>query len=96
MIDAAPLLGPLLKRFFADHLVHHKRASPQTVASYRDTFRLLLEFVQKQCHIEPSALRVTDLDVPVILRFLDYLESERKRTSLMTLSTTGSSKTISG
>jgi integrase/recombinase XerD len=78
MTDAAPLLGPLLQRFFAEHLVHHKGASPQTVASYRDTFRLLLEFVQKQCHIEPSALRVTDLDVPVILRFLDYLESERK------------------
>lgn len=78
MTDAAPLLGPLLQRFFAEHLVHHKRASLQTVASYRDTFRLLLEFVQQQCHIEPSALRVTDLDVPVILRFLDYLESERK------------------
>lgn len=78
MTNAAPLLGPLLQRFFAEHLVHHKRASLQTVASYRDTFRLLLQFVQKQCHIEPYALRVTDLDVPVILRFLDYLESERK------------------
>ena len=78
MTDVAPLLGPLLQRFFAEHLVHHKRVSLQTVASYRDTFRLLLEFVQKQRHIEPSALRVTDLDVPVILGFLDYLESERK------------------
>ena len=78
MTDAAPLLGPLLQRCFAEHLVHHKRVSLQTVASYRDTFRLLLEFVQKQRHIEPSALRVTDLDVPVILGFLDYLESERK------------------
>ena len=42
MTDAAPLLGPLLQRFFAEHLVHHKRVSLQTVASYRDTFRLLL------------------------------------------------------
>ena len=76
--SAAPLLGSLLQRFFAEHLVHHKRASPQTVACYRDTFRMLLEFVQKQCHIEPSALRVTDLDVPTILKFLDHLEQERK------------------
>lgn len=78
MTDCAPLLGPLLQRFFAEHLVHHKGASPQTVACYRDTFRLLLEFLRKQRHIEPSALRVTDLDVPTILNFLDYLEQERK------------------
>src|SRR5258705_10884604 len=76
--SAAPLLGPLLQHFFAEHLVHHKRASPQTVACYRDTFRLLLEFLQRQCHIEPSALRLTDLDAPTILSFLDHLERERK------------------
>jgi integrase/recombinase XerD len=78
MTDSALLLGPLLQCFFAEHLVHHKRASPQTVACYRDTFRLLLEFLQKQRHIEPSALRVTDLDAPTVLSFLDYLEQERK------------------
>ena len=83
--SAAPLLGSLLQRFFAEHLVHHKRASPQTVACYRDTFRMLLEFVQKQCHIEPSALRVTDLDVPTILKFLDHLEQERKNSIPLTL-----------
>ncbi len=78
MTDSAPFLGPLLQRFFAEHLVHHRRASSQTVAAYRDTFRLLLEFLQKQRHIEPSALRVTDLDAPTILSFLDHLERERK------------------
>ena len=79
MIDpSVPLLGSLLQRFFAEHLVHHKRVSPQTVASYRDTFRMLLEFVQKQYHKEPSVLRVTDLDVSTVLKFLDHLEQERK------------------
>ena len=78
MTDSAPLVGPLLQRFFAEHLVHHKQASPQTVACYRDTFRLLLEFLQKQIRVEPSALRVTDLDAPTILSFLDHLEQERK------------------
>src|SRR5262249_42849547 len=75
--DTAPLLGPLLQNFFAKYLIHHKRASPETVACYRDTFRLLLEFLQKQSRLEPSALRVTDLDVPRILNFLDHLELER-------------------
>ena len=48
------------------------------MASYRDTFRLLLEFIQKQHHKEPSVLRVTDLDLPTVLNFLDHLERERK------------------
>ena len=35
------LIAPLVQSFFTDHLVRQRRASPQTVASYRDTFRLL-------------------------------------------------------
>lgn len=43
-ISASTLVGPLLQAFFAEHLLTHKRVSSQTVDSYRDTFRLLLEF----------------------------------------------------
>lgn len=71
-------LGPLLQNFFVDHLCTHKRASPQTIASYRDTFRLLLEFIHTKQGIEPVAVCVTDLDVPVILAFLDHLEQIRQ------------------
>jgi len=78
MAESSPLLGSLLQHFFAHHLVHHKHASPQTIASYRDTFRLLLEFFQQKSGIEPSRLRVTDLDVPTTLNFLDYLELNRR------------------
>src|SRR6185312_10615046 len=49
----------------------------QTIASYRDTFRLLLEFIREQHGIEPAAVRISDLDVPVILSFLDHLEQSR-------------------
>ena len=42
-ISASTLVGPLLQAFFAEHLLTHKRVSSQTVDSYRDTFRLLLE-----------------------------------------------------
>lgn len=78
MNDSAPLLGPLLQHFFAEHLLHHRSVSPQTVASYRDTFRLLLQFLQKEYHLEPASLRITNLDAPSILSFLDYLELKRK------------------
>lgn len=80
MTTSTSLVAPHLQAFFTDHLAQHKRASPQTVASCRDTFRLLLRFVQETQHIEPSALCLTDLDVPTILAFLDYLEQQRGNT----------------
>jgi site-specific recombinase XerD len=50
------------------------------MASLRDSFRLLLEFLQTRTGIAPSSLRVTDLDVTAILAFLDYLEEKRRNT----------------
>lgn len=70
--------GILLQKFFVDFLAVQKSVSSETVASYRDTFRLLLLFMQEKHSIAPSAVQVKDLDVPVILSFLDYLEQERK------------------
>jgi integrase/recombinase XerD len=57
-----------------------RHLSPQTVASYRDTFRLLLQFIHRQTGTEPAALRVTELDAEIILRFLDGLEKDRSNT----------------
>lgn len=71
-------IGPLLQKFFADFLVVQKSVSTETVASYRDTFRLLLLYMKEKHSIAPAAVRVADLDVPVILAFLEYLELERK------------------
>ena len=71
------LIAPHVQAFFAEHLCQHKRVSPQTIASYRDTFRLLLTFVKEATGKEPSALCIHDLDAPLVLRFLDYLEHQR-------------------
>jgi integrase/recombinase XerD len=71
------LVGPLLQIFFMEHLCNHKRLSPQTVKSYRDTFRLLLQYLQATMAKKPSALSITDLDAPVILSFLENLEQQR-------------------
>ena len=71
------VIAPHLQAFFAHYLCQQKRLSPHTIVSCRDTFRLLLTFVRDQTGIEPSALRMADLDAPSVLRFLDYLEEQR-------------------
>jgi len=70
-------LGPLLQSFFAQHLLSYRRSSPQTVAAYRDTFRLFLAFLRKRHGREPSRLCVEDVDTATVLAFLDHLETER-------------------
>jgi integrase/recombinase XerD len=72
------LVGPHLQRFFAEHLAMHKHASPGTVASYRDTFRLLLQFMQDTTRIAPTALPVAAIDADVILAFLNHIERDRR------------------
>lgn len=71
-------VGPLLQTFFTEHLQAQQRVSEQTVASYRDTFRLLLRWVERETGVGPAALTVSDLDAPRILRFLSDLETKRK------------------
>ena len=77
MSSATTSIGPLLQGFFVEHLLQHKHVSPQTIASYRDTFRLLLQYAHKQLKTEPAALKITALDASVILSFLDSLEQDR-------------------
>ena len=67
----------LLEFFFTDRLMRQKGASSNTIASYRDSFRLLFGFAQKQLKKSPSGLTLEDLDAPFIGAFLDYLENNR-------------------
>jgi hypothetical protein len=62
------LIAPHVQAFFADYLCQQKRLSPQTVVSCRDTFRLWLTLLRDQTGVEPSALRLTDVDAPAVLR----------------------------
>src|SRR5713101_6364351 len=77
MMSRHTLIAPHVQAFFAEHLCQHKRVGPKTITSYRDTFRLLLTFVKEATGKEPSALHIHDLDAPVVLTFLDYLEHQR-------------------
>lgn len=71
-------LPVLLQSFFTDRLMAQRGASPHTLASYRDTFRLLFHFTQHQLGKQPSALALEDLDAPFIGAFLDHLEKTRR------------------
>jgi site-specific recombinase XerD len=73
----AASLPALLQAFFTDRLLQQRRASPHTIAGYRDTFRLLLHFAVEQLGKTPTELAVEDLDAPFVGRFLDHLEAER-------------------
>jgi integrase/recombinase XerD len=71
------LLAPLLQGFFTERLMHQMDASPLTAQTYRDAFRLLLDFAQRELGKAPSSLLLTDLDAPFIAKFLGYLEKDR-------------------
>ena len=67
----------LLQDFFHRRLIAQRGASAHTIASYRDTFTLLLGYAAERTGRTPSALTLSDLDAPMVLGFLDHLESER-------------------
>jgi integrase/recombinase XerD len=67
----------LLQRFFTEQLMNQRNVSSHTIACYRDTFRLLLEFIHRQKHRVPSQLTWEDFDAPLIGAFLDHCERDR-------------------
>jgi integrase/recombinase XerD len=70
-------LAPTLQAFFTDRLIKQRRSSPLTVAAYRDTFRLLLDFVYQHSRTAPFELGLDDLGAPIIAAFLEHLEQGR-------------------
>lgn len=74
-------LALLLEGFFTRRLMAQRRASPHTIGSYRDTFRLLLKFAEKRLKRPPSKLALEDIGTPLIASFLDELEKDRANTA---------------
>jgi integrase/recombinase XerD len=74
---SATQLAGHLQRFFLDRLRGQLDASPHTIASYRDTFRLFLKFAGQHRHRHVSDLQVEDLDAKLVATFLNHLEHDR-------------------
>ena len=70
-------LAPTLEAYFTERLIRQRRVSPHTIASYRDTFRILLAYIHRTTGTPPSRLAITDLDAATIGAFLQHLEQER-------------------
>ena len=70
-------LAPLLERFFTHRLMQQRQASPHTISSYRDTFRQFLKFMEQRLHQQPSQIVFEQIDVPLIVEFLDHLEKHQ-------------------
>jgi hypothetical protein len=51
------LLGQALQRYFCQYLINQRHLSPRTVAAYRDTFRLLLAFIEQCRDVAPLRLK---------------------------------------
>jgi site-specific recombinase XerD len=69
-----------VQAFFTEGLARQRRASPHTVAAYRDTIRLLATFAAARTGTSPCRLDLADLDAPVISAFLDHIEHDRGNT----------------
>jgi site-specific recombinase XerD len=74
---AMTLIAPMLQAFFTDRLIQQRQASPQTIAAYSDTLRLLLTFVHQRTGKMPAQLDWDNLDATTISAFLNHLEGKR-------------------
>jgi site-specific recombinase XerD len=70
-------LSALLEAFFTDRLIGQRQVSPHTIASYRDTFRLILQYTRQRLKKAPADLALTDLDASLVVAFLEYVERDR-------------------
>lgn len=71
------LVAATLQGFFTDRLANQRHASPRTIASYRDSLRMLLVFAHDRTGKRPCTLDWDDLDTEMICAFLDHLETDR-------------------
>jgi site-specific recombinase XerD len=76
-IDDVPSFCALVQQFFTEYLVVQRAISANTVASYRDTMLLFLDFARERLGKAPSELQLADITPDLILAFLDDLEQSR-------------------
>lgn len=71
------LLASSLQSYFTDHAHARKGLSPNTIASYRDTWRLLIKHVTAATGVPADKIDLGMLDAQAITTFLDHLEAVR-------------------
>ena len=74
-------LPALIQQFFTERLCTQMQASPNTIAGYRDTLRLLLRFASERTGRAPTKLKIEDLDADRVSEFLAHVERERRNSA---------------
>lgn len=70
-----------LHRYLTSHLAGLKGASPNTIASYRDTFKHLICYLRDHKAIPPEKLTFAQIDTQTVTGFLNWLEDTRHNTA---------------
>jgi integrase/recombinase XerD len=71
------MLAAQLSAFLREHLPRERKASPHTCEAYAYAFQLLVCFAAGRLRVKPSQLAIEQLDVPLVLAFLEHVEAER-------------------
>ena len=66
-----------LSQYLSDYLPGQRNVSPNTIKSYRETFKLFLTYC-KGCDFSIERLCLQQIDEPLIVGFLSWLEQDRK------------------
>jgi len=67
-----------LRRFLTSYLAGLRGCSPNTIASYRDTFKLLIAWFRDERQVPPGKLTLDHLDVGAVTAFLGWLQDSRR------------------
>jgi len=70
-------IAPLITAFLSKRLATEMLASPHTLDTYAYAFQLLFEFMSQRLSVTPSDIQLEQLDAPLVLEFLDYLQKKR-------------------
>ncbi len=70
----------LVEEFFGPYMLQQRALSPRTVASYRDTFVLLLSYAEEVRALPAHSFKLTDLNAQFLANFLEHLEVKRHNT----------------
>jgi integrase/recombinase XerD len=70
-----------LRRFLTDHLAGVRGCSPNTIASYRDAFKLLICYFRDERGVAPERLTLELIDAAAVIGFLDWLATSRENSA---------------
>lgn len=70
-------IAPHITAYLRQRLPHERQASRHTVDTYTYAFKLLFEFASERLGVAPSDLTIEQLDAPLVLDFLEYLQTVR-------------------